>query len=420
MFITSKIRLSIQKAKGNATQILSRYLNFASQKLIFGNLNFIQYLALNHHSSFAKKQAFLKSIDDKCKVVFFVFRDLHLTDWFLPIHRSLGEKYSGRIAVLYVNFGSTLKKVGSGIEYLSYLNAIEKRISVITDACYQHFSDQEISLFTSFPQPDIIITSENIRKENFVAGQRVYLPHYSVPKANDTLPAKIKYNHVFLPTKPEFSYDSLKTPGREGVQLHEIGYPKILPVKPKKIRLFDNSNPVVVFAPSLNISLIESVIKQGILTVFRNIDGVNVILKLHPTLSSKMHYLNDYLQKELKDHPTIAVDTKTSIQELGDCSTLLITDFGSTGAEYRLGFGKRVIYLKVPSSFEGGADLFFRDQFADAVVSVKALKNSILELLKMGHLTEIETAIMRERVLYNWQIADQLAADKIGQILFDL
>ena len=417
MFITSKIQLSIQKARNNLAQLLSKFANLIARKLVFGHLNFIQYLALNSDRSFKKRQLFLQSLIGGKHTVFFVFRDLHLIDWFLPIHKALRDNYSKEIDVLYINFGSTLKKAGPGFEHLPYLNAIEKRISVIPDAIYQHFSDQEINLFKTFPVPDLIITSETIRQENFSARERVYLPHYSVPKANDTLPGKIKYNHVFLPAKTEFSYKSLLHPENQPIKLHEVGYPKLHPVEQKSIRLFNNSNPVVIFAPSLSIQLIEGYLKKGILDVFKKLRDINVIIKLHPTLSSKMHTLNRYLEKVLAHSSSIIIDTKTSIQELGEYSALLITDFGSIGAEYRLGFGKRVIYLKIPVAFEGGGDLLFRDQFADEIVDIEDLNEAILNTLQKESLEESEINHMRDRVLFNWRNADQVAADQIHRIL---
>ncbi len=417
MFIYSKLRLLWQRSKANIDEIRLRYADSAARKFVFNNQSFVRFLSSNLHDCHQKKQTFLHSISGKRKTVFYVFRDLHLVDWFLPIHVALDKYFPGKFAVLYINFGSTLKKVGSGFGYLPYLNDIEKRLSAIPDAGSQHFSDQEISLFTGFPKPDIVLTTETIRKEKFESNHRVYLPHYTVPKANEGLPAKIRYNHVFLPTKPKYSYPVADDPQKEGVQLHQIGYPKMFSVSPKRVSKFKNSHPVVIFAPSLDIVLIQSMIKEGILEVFKRLENINVIIKLHPTLSSKMHYLNHFLIKEIKSYPHIVIDTKTNIQELAPSSSLMITDFGSIGAEYRLGFGKRLIYLKIPRSFEGGADLCFRDHFADAVTSVEQLEVHLKSIIAGGDLNTNEIETMKEEVLYNWQNADRVAAEKIAEIL---
>ena len=47
------------------------------------------------------------------------------------------------------------------------------------------------------------------------------------------------------------------------------------------------------------------------------------------------------------------------------------------GGEYRLGFGKPVVFLKIPAEYEGGSDLLFRDDFADAICEVEDLENVI-------------------------------------------
>jgi hypothetical protein len=417
MYITARLRYVELQLKDHILRFTRSVLSWATHQMFFKGSNCIRYLTLHHYSLLRQKQGFLDSIGKQHKIVFYVFRDLHLIDWFIPIHRALEQDFPGQFAVLYINFGSSLKKVGTGFDYLPYLKGIEQRLEEIEYAYLRHFSDQEIELFNRFPQPDLIVTTETIRKECFQTRHRVYLPHYTVPKANDTLPEKIDYNHVFLPTKAEFSYSSLAHPANKPVLIHQIGYPKLnrSPVQP--VRLFDDDHPTILYAPSLDIKLIRQFINQGLLSVFKTLQEINLVIKLHPTLSSKMHYLYDFLCNELKREPHIRIDTKTNIQALGPCTSALIADFGSVGAEYRLSFGKRVVYLQVPDRYQGGADLRFRDGFADAITTVKTLESSLHKVLTMGDLKLEEWEAMKDRVLFNRQNAAQAAARKIHEIL---
>jgi hypothetical protein len=417
MFIKPKLSILYQRLAGHIDRLQSRFSNSIARKISFNKKNFVQYLSENLHFSNSQKADFIQQINGHQKIIFYVFRDLHLIDWFLPIHSALNKRFPGQFAIFYINFGSTLKKIGSGFEYLPYLSGIEERLAVIPGVCFQHFSDLEISLFDGFPDPDMILTTETIRKEKFNAAHRVYLPHYTVPKANETLPLKIRYNHVFIPTKPDYSYYNIKEPQKENLQIHQIGYPKMFSVQSKFVRLFENDNPVVIYAPSLNIELIENMMERGILEIFKRLSEINFIFKLHPTLSSKMHTLYNYLQREIKDHPHIVIDSKTNIQNLGTGSSLMITDFGSIGAEYCLGFGKRVIYLEVPDRFEGGADLHFRNSFADAIAPVEKLETAIRKAIAKGDLGSSDLEKTKNLVLYNWQDADLVAAEKINEIL---
>lgn len=417
MYLTARFGYLRLRLADRLLRLARNLVGWAASKLFFQGADFIQHLALHHHSLLNQKQRLLDAIDSQQKIVFYVFRDLHLIDWFIPIHRALAQEFPGQFAVFYINFGSTLKKVGRGLGYLPYLQGIEQRLEEIEDAYLYHFSDREIALYRHFPQPDLIVTTETIRKERFSALHRVYLPHYTVPKANDTLPKKITYNHVFIPTTSEFSYASLIHPAETPLQIHPVGYPKLNATPKPSVRLFDNENPTILYAPSLDINLIRLFIRQGLLTVFRSLRMFNLVIKLHPTLSSKMHYLYGYLSAELKQEAHIKLDSKTNIQELGPGTSALITDFGSVGAEYRLSFGKRVIYLQVPDRYRGGADLRFRDQFADAITTVDKIATSLYTVIRMGDLEQAEWQAMKERVIYNWQNASQVAARKIFEIL---
>ena len=81
-----------------------------------------------------------------------------------------------------------------------------------------------------------------------------------------------------------------------------------------------------------------------------------------------------------------------------------------------MGFGRRIICLKVPEEYEGGADLRFRDDFADAVCEVGELELVIESVINKGNISFSELQDMREKVLSFPDAADEAAARTINEI----
>ena len=81
-----------------------------------------------------------------------------------------------------------------------------------------------------------------------------------------------------------------------------------------------------------------------------------------------------------------------------------------------MGFGHRIICLKVPEEYEGGADLRFRDDFADAVCEVEELEQVIESVINKGDISFSELQDMREKVLSSPGAADEAAARAINEI----
>jgi len=394
-----------------------KILENLAQRWIFDGVSWIEVLHNANTALSKEKQIRIDGITDQQKIIYFTFREYHFLDWFLPIYRALIKRFPDKYAIFCIDFGSTLRNVGNRYAYWEYHQKILQRFSIHKISTSAIFSDQEIGLYTRFPAPDLIITSETIRKELFTCKNRIYLPHYCVPKAKDTLPKKISYNHVFLPTRPPFTYPEISAGIDSEISIHQVGYPKnqsqTQPFTPE----FDADQPLVIYAPSLEEALIFPALKAGILDVFKKMTDLNFMIKLHPTLSSKMQNVRRLIEQLTRSSSHIKIDSLTSIQDMGSQSTALITDFGSVGAEFRLRFLKRVIYLKVPVRFEGGADLHFRDQFADEVTHVDGLEKAIRAVVKKGDLKPSEGKEMIQQVLYHPETADQYAADKIDDIL---
>ena len=70
----------------------------------------------------------------------------------------------------------------------------------------------------------------------------------------------------------------------------------------------------------------------------------------------------------------------------------------------------------MPEEYEGGADLRFRDDFADAVCEVEELEQVIDSVINKGDISLPELKNMREKVLSFNDAADDAAARTINEI----
>ena len=380
---------------------------------------------------FIKTQPYLRKEKQKLierssgrRVIYFTFRTLHFLDWFAPIDLALKRSFPEKYEVFYIDYSTTLHRIGKGFEYLRFRQQVEERLLQLNISPLWHFSHDELEGYKSFPEASVHVTCESIRQETFSVADRIYLPHYALPKAIDLdLPKNIHFNHVFLPTRPPYTYNQLNdkssaTPNRlkENLQIHHVGYPK-LQASASPISCFpDSDHPVVLYAPSLELSLLFDALDRGLLEILKKISHYNFVIKLHPSLASRRHYVTSFINQELKDVEHIRFDELNGIQNLAGDSSLMITDFGSMGAEYRLGFGKPVIFLKTPVEYEGGSDLRFRDDFADAICEVEDLENAIWNVMKKGSISYLELQNMRRQVLSFSGVADEEAARTINEI----
>jgi len=365
-----------------------------------------------HHS---EKQALIDS-GKKRKVIFFTFRTLHFMDWFVPIHLALERLFPERFEVFYINFGATLHRIGTGFEYIRYHRKVEERMLLLGVSPLRHFSHQELAEYSSVPEPAVHLTCESIRQETFSVPERIYLPHYALPKDIDTgLPENIRFNHVFLPTQPPYTYQQLNEKFPDNVKVHSVGYPKLHALY-SNLKHFNDDRPVVIYAPSLEIKLLFDALDKGLLNILKKLTQYLFVIKLHPSLASRKHHVTSFISRQLKDAENIQFNDLAGIQELSEESSIMITDYGSAGGEYRMGFGRRIICLKVPEEYEGGADLRFRDDYADAVCEVEELEEVIESVINKGDISFSELQYMREKVLSTPDGADEAAARTINKI----
>jgi len=364
----------------------------------------------------SEKQALIDNGKTR-KVIFFTFRTLHFLDWFAPIHLALERLFPEKYEVYYINFGATLHRIGAGFEYIRYHRKVEERLLLLGVSPLRHFSYQELAEYSLFPEPAVHLTCESIRQEAFSVPERIYLPHYALPKAIDKrLPENIRFNHVFLPTKSPYTYRQLNEKFPRNVKVHSVGYPKLHAMNSNLKHLNDDERPVVIYAPSLEIKLLFDALDKGLLDIIKKLTQYLFVIKLHPSLASRKHYVTTFISRQLKGAENIEFNDLAGIQELAEESSIMITDYGSAGGEYRMGFGRRIICLRVPEEYEGGADLRFRDDFADAVCEVEELEQVIESVINKGDISLSELRDMREKVLSSSEAADDAAARTINEI----
>jgi len=351
------------------------------------------------------------------KIIFFTFRTLHFIDWFAPIQLALESAFPRKYEVFYIDFSTSLHRIGKGFEYIRFRKQVEERLGELNISHLNHFSHEELLEYSFFPKPSVLITCESIRQESISVRDRIYLPHYILPKASDIgLPSNIRFNHVFLPSIPPYTYKEINQNLEADIKFHNVGYPKLCTTSASS-NCFPNSDlPMIIYAPSLDLKLLFETLDKGIIEIFKKMNFFNFLIKLHPSLASRRHYISSFLWQQLKFEEHILIDELSGIQSLAKESSLMIADFGSMGCEYRLRFGKRVVFLETPEEYEGGADLIFRDNFADAICKVQELEKTIVNLMEKGDLSSSELNIMRQKVLSFNGEADKEAAKHIDKI----
>ena len=201
------------------------------------------------------------------------------------------------------------------------------------------------------------------------------------------------------------------------IEIHPVGYPKE-GLKVSQIKSFPNSNkPLIVYAPSLDIDLLKKTIKEGIINVFKNNPQWNFLVKLHPSLESRRHYISSFFRNQLSEYQHIVFDSLSNINSFFDEGTIVICDFGSVGGEFSLQTGKRMIYLQVSKQYEGGGDLNFRDDYADTVSSIQELPENINKVLRLEPRKSIELEQIRKTVLTCSSNSDEKAATSINALI---
>ena len=151
--------------------------------------------------------------------------------------------------------------------------------------------------------------------------------------------------------------------------------------------------------------------------MFKNNPQWNFLVKLHPSLESRRHYISGFFRNQLSEYQHIVFDSLSNINSFFDEATIVVCDFGSVGGEFSLQTGKRMIYLQVSKQYEGGGDLNFRDDYADSVSSIQELPKNINKVLELNPRNPTELEQIRNTVLTCSSNSDEKTATTIDGLI---
>ena len=75
-----------------------------------------------------QKKQFIENSKGK-EIIFFTFRTLHFIDWFAPIHLALKRDFAEKYEIIYIDFSTTLHRIGKGFEYIRFRKQVEERLT---------------------------------------------------------------------------------------------------------------------------------------------------------------------------------------------------------------------------------------------------------------------------------------------------
>lgn len=417
-----RLKYYYQKVKDYYKKLFIKVVEKAFFRTFVGKHSFYNYYKNFHALNLIQQNNYINNAQDK-EVIFYVFRGVHCVDNFIPIHLSIMKLFPDKFQIFYISDFAAATRDSSVIGIIKRSNELQKILTTHNINHVSHFDRSYIRELKSFPDCDMMLFSENVDDVSFGEKHRVYLPRYIVLKAKlkkDFRNIKdLNFNHMFSSSTEEFFYSRKQILYKNrDVKIHNVGYPKFkLDVDPKK--LFNNKQKTIIYAPSLEKEILFEFLDDGILEVFASLPTYNIIIKLHPSLAAgKQSIVNvflDYAQK----YQNIKIDELSPIQSLIKNSDLLIADYGSVAAEYKLLSGKRVMCLKVPEKYEGGSDLMFRDKYADEICEIKTLKRAIEKNLNFSEMENKTLQKVRDDVLYHYNDSDIVCATRINKILYD-
>ena len=85
------------------------------------------------------KKELLDESENK-KVIYFTFRTLHFIDWFAPIDLALNKYFPNKYNIFYIDFATTLHRIGNGFEYLYFCQQVQQRLISFEISPLNHFS----------------------------------------------------------------------------------------------------------------------------------------------------------------------------------------------------------------------------------------------------------------------------------------
>ncbi len=409
---TERLKYKLFSAKKNLSDSLYALLEGWIVKGFFKKRDLLDLIGSYSHAKHARKQQLLTDNSGK-KTLFFVFRGNQWLEHFIPLYRAFEKNHSGEVKAYFIShFYGDMKLQKYFMELYDETEMKLSRYGISPDNLFDY---SEMDRYDNFPSPQMIFFSEKVNQIRFENCQRVYLPHYFLlkKKAKEGFSniRNLDFDVMITPSKEGFFYTSEQINHHKQVVNILGGYPKSELLEHPK----EQESNKIIFAPTLEKQTILSYLEEGLLDVFASMPEYHFVLKLHPSLNGGKSRIIDYIKQKTAQMKNISLDLSSAIDQLGTDSVMLIGDFGNVAAEYKVIFGKKTLYLKVPDQYEGGTDLLFRDRFAEGVCTIGELKETIKRVVSQQGNVAVESA--GEACLYHFGHASDYIADEVLKLI---
>ena len=132
-------RFQIERLKSRRNKILQRLAECLVKQSLTNGDSLFNYFKKNEPFFHKAKKELLDESENK-KVIYFTFRTLHFIDWFAPIDLALNKYFPNKYNIFYIDFATTLHRIGNGFEYLYFCQQVQQRLISFEISPLNHFS----------------------------------------------------------------------------------------------------------------------------------------------------------------------------------------------------------------------------------------------------------------------------------------
>ena len=122
-----RLRFQVFRLKLRWDKIIQKILELLVQRWLLKGASLFNYFNKTQPYLRQKKQTILEQSSGR-KVIFFTFRTLHFLDFFAPIDLALNHFFPEKYDVFYIDFSTTVHRIGKGFEYLQFRQQVEERL----------------------------------------------------------------------------------------------------------------------------------------------------------------------------------------------------------------------------------------------------------------------------------------------------
>lgn len=222
-----------------------------------------------------------------------------------------------------------------------------------------------------------------------------------------------------------FLEDKRKTPAKS---LLEVGctYYDFMLERAAKLTSIENRRPTVLVAPTWKeYSLLHKYGGKFFENILRS-DKYDVILRPHPQIYVSYPDVIKKIEEQFKDQPRFSVDRAPSGEASMHKCDLLISDLSGIIWDYVFLFSKPVLLVETPLNLDGfeATEIPFQMWELESIPKIGSmLKDQDIEKIDsivekwMDANQKVDVVEFREKSLYNWGKAGEVAAKNILQII---